>query len=388
MGIAERIPVAAASPAPSVPRRGRPEAPTFAELALVHRAPLKAYCARLVGEDHAEDVVQQTLLKAWRALEKQTEVSDPRAWLFGIARNQAMDHLRAARRPWEPLADDREAPDSTERAVEVAERLGRVSAGIRGLPTRQRQALVMHALEGQSYDEIARSMGTGPGAVCQLITRARSRLRELPAVFAPTVLLRRAASAARNASWLGGGKVAVLVVAVGGGTVPLVAALHGHEARAGSGADAGRSGVLVGGARKPVAALANGPHDGEGRTRGHGAHRAPGRAKPARKDSPKRFDRKGSGATARPSVPSSTAPPQPRTPAGPASSPATAPSAGSPVPARLGAGSGAPPVSVDATVPPLPEVPSAVPHVHVPAPPVPALPPTALPPGAPPVKLP
>jgi DNA-directed RNA polymerase specialized sigma24 family protein len=69
----------------------------FFELITRYRAPLLAYCGRLVGDDHAEQVLQRVLLKAWLALEEHgAEVTNLRAWLYRIAHNQAMDHLREA----------------------------------------------------------------------------------------------------------------------------------------------------------------------------------------------------------------------------------------------------------------------------------------------------
>ena len=201
---------------------------SFAEISERYRAPLRAYCVQVVGSDHADDVVQQTMLKAWRALrEGKTEVVDLRAWLYGIARNQAMDLLRDPRRAWEELDSGRPSPVSIEAAAEMNDRLNRTAAGIRELPARQRTALVMHALGGDSYAEIAATMHTNQAAVGQLIVRARARLRELPAVSLPGVLLRRVAGAAQKCGWLGsGGKAVVVLVAVGGGAVPWFSPAH------------------------------------------------------------------------------------------------------------------------------------------------------------------
>jgi RNA polymerase sigma factor (sigma-70 family) len=200
--------------------------PAFSKLAMRHRAPLLAYCTRLVGPDHAEDVLQQTMLKAWLALEQQSvDVTNPRAWLYRIAHNQAMDHLRRAGAPWDELDCEWESPESTERAVEAQERLGRVSEGIRGLPIRQREALVMHSLRGDSYADIAVKMDTNVPSVSQLITRARARLREIPAVVPAWLVVRRLTGAARRATagLSGSTKAAVVAVTVAtGAAVPLV----------------------------------------------------------------------------------------------------------------------------------------------------------------------
>ncbi len=195
----------------------------FAGTSERYRAPLRAYCVQIVGSAHADDVVQQTMLKAWRALtEDGTEVADLRAWLYGIARNQAMDFLRNPRRSWEELDGGSASPESIEVAAETRDRLSRVMAGIGELPARQRVALVKHAVDGDSYAEIAATMHTNEAAVGQLIVRARARLRELPAVFLPAALFRRVVGASQKCGWLSGGKAAVVVVALGGGAVPLL----------------------------------------------------------------------------------------------------------------------------------------------------------------------
>ena len=157
------------------------EAAAFAKLAgRAPRPPARLLHARLVGQDHAEDVLQQTMLKAWLAIEKQgVDVESPRAWLFRIAHNQAMDHLRKAGTPWDQARlRELESPESTERAYEALDRLGRVSDGIKGLPVRQRDALLMHSLSGDSYADIATKMNTNVPVISQLITRAPAPARD------------------------------------------------------------------------------------------------------------------------------------------------------------------------------------------------------------------
>jgi RNA polymerase sigma factor (sigma-70 family) len=208
----------------------------FSELIERHRAPLLAYCGRLVGADHAEDVLQQCLLKAWVSLEgRGVDVSNPRAWLYRIAHNQAMDHLRQAGAPWDELDCEWESPESTERTVEALERLGRVSAGIRELPQRQREALLMHSVDGASYADVATTMQTNVPTVSQLIVRARARLREIPVLLPPWFLARRLIHGSRRVvAGLGGGtKVAVVAATLATGAgVPLVATEAGQDSRA------------------------------------------------------------------------------------------------------------------------------------------------------------
>src|SRR3954454_11075881 len=185
-----------------------------ADLVDRYEAELLAYAARLVGADDAADVVQQAFVKAWSAIaEGHEEIDNPRAWLYRVVRNGALDQLRRARGGWNELDTELPAPGSTEHTFEGIERLGRVSFAVAGLPDRQRRALVMHALDGRSYSDVAVAMGTDVPVVSQLIARARARLRELAVAVSPPLV-----RAARCLGSLGGSaKLAVVAIAVGGG---------------------------------------------------------------------------------------------------------------------------------------------------------------------------
>src|SRR6202046_866830 len=81
----------------------------FRELTDPHRYELQLHCYRIVGSTQdAEDLVQETLLAAWRGLDQFTERASIRTWLYRIATNRSLDALRAnARRPTrlDPLND-------------------------------------------------------------------------------------------------------------------------------------------------------------------------------------------------------------------------------------------------------------------------------------------
>jgi RNA polymerase sigma-70 factor (ECF subfamily) len=77
----------------------------FAELAERHRRELRAHCYRLLGSyDEAEDLVQETFLRAWRARDGFARRASARTWLFRIATNACLDHLRALDSPRSPAA--------------------------------------------------------------------------------------------------------------------------------------------------------------------------------------------------------------------------------------------------------------------------------------------
>ncbi|ASW57363.1 RNA polymerase subunit sigma [Plantactinospora sp. KBS50] len=150
-----------------------------------HADALFAHALRLVGGDRqrAEDLVQETLLRAWR----HPEALDPgrgsvRAWLFTTARNLAIDAWRRrSSRVGEVVTDNLpeppQGPDEADRAVEawtVAEALGRLS------PT-HREVLVECFYLGRSVAEAAARLGVPPGTVK---SRTHYALRSLRLVLA------------------------------------------------------------------------------------------------------------------------------------------------------------------------------------------------------------
>src|SRR5438309_1231314 len=76
--------------------------PAFEELVRRYRSQLVAYAARISGAGPADDIVQDSLAAAYRALVRQ-DVRELRPWLFAVVRNRAFDELAARRRRYEPL---------------------------------------------------------------------------------------------------------------------------------------------------------------------------------------------------------------------------------------------------------------------------------------------
>ena len=134
----------------------------------------------------AEDVVQETFIRAWRAAGSQTEaVRDPGAWLLRIARNLALDALRRqAVRP-QPVASEEAvtlfetAPDPApdpEAALGQATRRQAVRRALASLPAEQREAVCLAFFEGLTHQAIAQQQGLPLGTVK---TRVRLGLRKL-----------------------------------------------------------------------------------------------------------------------------------------------------------------------------------------------------------------
>jgi RNA polymerase sigma-70 factor, ECF subfamily len=126
----------------------------------------------------AEDAVQDVLAKLPRALRAHDRPLLLRPWLRTIVRNRCLDPRRA-HRPLVELPLELIGAASADPAV-VAERrqdVLRVVRAVRGLPDRQRRALVMHAVEGVPQAEVALALGTSVAATKNLVSRSRQALR-------------------------------------------------------------------------------------------------------------------------------------------------------------------------------------------------------------------
>jgi len=139
---------------------------------------LRRYARALVGERaSADDLVQDTLERAWSKLHLYRRGTDLRAWLFTVMHNVHVNRVRAAR-PTEPLED--EMPELAQRATQGDSLVVRdLERGIAALPLAQREVLLLVALEDLSYNEAARALGIPIGTVMSRLARAREKLRLL-----------------------------------------------------------------------------------------------------------------------------------------------------------------------------------------------------------------
>ena len=143
-------------------------------IALIPR--LRRYARALVGDRAAaDDLVQDTLERAWSKLHLFRHGTDLRAWLFTVMHNVHVNQLRSAR-PTEVL--DEEMPELAQRAAQGDALLIRdLERGIAALPGAQREVLLLVALEDLSYEETAGVLGIPIGTVMSRLARAREKLR-------------------------------------------------------------------------------------------------------------------------------------------------------------------------------------------------------------------
>ena len=146
------------------------------------RPDLHRYCARMTGSvSDGEDIVQETLARAYYALPELHSLPPLRSWLFRIAHNAALDHLRRYdRRMGRPLDEVAEPPDDTLGADDELSAREAVQAALTRflqLPASQRSCVVLKDVLGHSVDEIAALVGLSVPAVKAALHRGRQTLR-------------------------------------------------------------------------------------------------------------------------------------------------------------------------------------------------------------------
>jgi len=136
--------------------------PTFFETLLDrHQREIMIYILRSLGDrDLAQDVFQETFLRAFRAYKRLPLEANYRAWLYRIASNACHDARRQRARSPLPLYDSVAAPESPDGATRALAQ--EVAAFVRSLPARQQQALVLRKFQDMNYDEIAAVLGCSP----------------------------------------------------------------------------------------------------------------------------------------------------------------------------------------------------------------------------------
>jgi RNA polymerase sigma-70 factor (ECF subfamily) len=125
----------------------------------------------------ADDLVQDTLERAWAKLHLYRRGTDLRAWLFTVMHNVHVNRVRATR-PVDPLED--EMPELAQRGTQADALLVRdLDRAIARLPADQRAVLLLVTLEEMSYEEVARTLGIPIGTVMSRLSRAREKLRAM-----------------------------------------------------------------------------------------------------------------------------------------------------------------------------------------------------------------
>jgi RNA polymerase sigma-70 factor (ECF subfamily) len=181
----------------SVPATSSTIDPTDAALILAYRSGDERGATELVGRhasalarflggagaDHGEldDLVQETFIRAFRALEGWRGEAAFRSWLLSIASNLLKDQFRRRRgRIHVPLEDsDLTASDDPSAMLDATEAETRMQQGLGTLPRLQREVFLLRAQQGMDYGAIADALGTTPGAARVHYHHAVKKLKEL-----------------------------------------------------------------------------------------------------------------------------------------------------------------------------------------------------------------
>jgi RNA polymerase sigma-70 factor (ECF subfamily) len=131
--------------------------------------------------DEVDDLVQETLFRAFRRLATWRGEASFRSWLFTIGHNLLRDHVRSRKGRQMLSLDDRDIPDQSDPHSDLAaaEAEERIRQGLAGLPRLQREVFLLRTQEGSEYEAIALELGTTPGAARVHYHNAVKRLKEL-----------------------------------------------------------------------------------------------------------------------------------------------------------------------------------------------------------------
>jgi RNA polymerase sigma-70 factor (ECF subfamily) len=181
-------PVTTTDEAAWVARARSGDAAAFEALLTRYERQIYAYIYRMMGgnPDDAQDLTQETFLKAYRALGRTSDDLNVSAWLHRIASNSCLDELRRRQRirwqPWDMMKHDRllrgKAGENPERSMIRQEAEGAVQTILNRMSARNKQALVLREYEGLSCEDIGEIMGISRSAVKSVLFRAREEFRK------------------------------------------------------------------------------------------------------------------------------------------------------------------------------------------------------------------
>jgi RNA polymerase sigma-70 factor, ECF subfamily len=165
---------------------------------------LRAFAISLSGKvDRADDLVQETLLRALTNINSFEPGTNLQAWLFTILRNQFRSEYRKRRREVEDVdgrfAENLTTPPEQQSRLEFEE----FRQALTELPVDQREALILVGASGFSYEEAAQICGCAVGTIKSRVNRARSRLAEILSIesaedFGPDHEMQAAVAGARS----------------------------------------------------------------------------------------------------------------------------------------------------------------------------------------------
>src|SRR5687768_809137 len=146
-----------------------------------YQARLLAFCRHMLGStEDAEDVLQEVFTASFNAMLADERPINARPWLYRIARNRCLNHLRRPSATGQDSMDvfERDGGTTTADTVHKREEFRQIVADVHQLPETQRTALLLREIDALSYDQIAEAMETTVPSVKSLLVRARVSLAE------------------------------------------------------------------------------------------------------------------------------------------------------------------------------------------------------------------
>ncbi|HEX8053305.1 MAG TPA: sigma-70 family RNA polymerase sigma factor [Thermoleophilaceae bacterium] len=160
-------------------RRGQHGA--FETLVQRYQSRLLAFCRHMLGStEDAEDVLQEVFTAAFNAMLADERPINARPWLYRIARNRCLNHLRRPSASGQDSMDvfERDGGTTTADTVHKREEFRQIVADVQELPETQKTALLLREIDALSYEQIAEAMDTTVPSVKSLLVRARVSLGE------------------------------------------------------------------------------------------------------------------------------------------------------------------------------------------------------------------
>ncbi len=165
----------------------------FVSLYNRYKAPVYAFCVKmLLDKPVAQDVMQETFLRLYENRDRLMKTSSFKAWLFTIARNQCLNHLRRTTRhvPLDEATPPVSGADTPGARMEKSEQVEMVTRFLAQLKPDYREVIILREYQNLSYEEIAAVTRSSLSAVKSRLFKAR---RKLAAFMAPAVREERAA---------------------------------------------------------------------------------------------------------------------------------------------------------------------------------------------------
>jgi RNA polymerase sigma factor (sigma-70 family) len=153
----------------------------FETLVQRYQSRLLAFCRHMLNStEDAEDVLQEVFAASFNAMIADTRPINARPWLYRIARNRCLNHLRRPTSAGQDSMDvfERDGGATTADTVHKREEFRQIVADVQDLPETQRTALLLREIDALSYDDIAAAMDTTVPSVKSLLVRARVSLAE------------------------------------------------------------------------------------------------------------------------------------------------------------------------------------------------------------------